>query len=81
MLISTITSFAKIAKLAELPTEVVGMMPPSSVSGFYYSHPESEYFNVGKISQDQLEDYAQRKGWSLDEAKRWLAPNLDDSIV
>lgn len=69
------------AKIGTKLTEHFAMMPPSSVSGFYYSHPESEYFNVGKISQDQLEDYAKRKGWSLDEAKRWLAPNLDDSIV
>ena len=69
------------AKIGTKLTEHFAMMPPSSVSGFYYSHPESEYFNVGKISQDQLEDYAKRKGWSLDVAKRWLAPNLDDSIV
>ena len=69
------------AKIGTKLTEHFAMMPPSSVSGFYYSHPESEYFNVGKISQDQLEDYAKRKGWTLDVAKRWLAPNLDDSIV
>ena len=69
------------AKIGTKLTEHFAMMPPSSVSGFYYSHPESEYFNVGKISQDQLEDYAKRKGWSLDVAKRWLAPNLDDTIV
>ncbi|WP_336937383.1 methionine synthase [Acinetobacter modestus] len=69
------------AKIGTKLTEHFAMMPPSSVSGFYYSHPESEYFNVGKISQDQLEDYAKRKGWTLEEAKRWLAPNLDDSIV
>ncbi|MCH7305344.1 methionine synthase [Acinetobacter sp. NIPH 1869] len=69
------------AKIGTKLTEHFAMMPPSSVSGFYYSHPESEYFNVGKISQDQLEDYAKRKGWTLDEAKRWLAPNLDDSIA
>lgn len=68
-------------KIGTKLTEHFAMMPPSSVSGFYYSHPQSEYFNVGKISQDQLEDYAKRKGWTLDEAKRWLAPNLDDSIV
>ena len=68
------------AKIGTKLTEHFAMMPPSSVSGFYYSHPESEYFNVGKISQDQLEDYAKRKGWTLDVAKRWLAPNLDDSI-
>jgi len=67
-------------KIGTKLTEHFAMMPPSSVSGFYYSHPESEYFNVGKIALDQLEDYAKRKGWTLDEAKRWLAPNLDDSI-
>lgn len=67
-------------KIGTKLTEHFAMMPPSSVSGFYYSHPQSEYFNVGKISQDQLEDYAKRKSWTLDEAKRWLAPNLDDSI-
>ncbi len=67
-------------KIGTKLTEHFAMMPPSSVSGFYYSHPETEYFNVGKIAQDQLEDYAKRKGWTLDEAKRWLAPNLDDSI-
>ncbi|MGL5141719.1 MAG: vitamin B12 dependent-methionine synthase activation domain-containing protein, partial [Acinetobacter baumannii] len=68
-------------KIGTKLTEHFAMMPPSSVSGFYYSHPQSEYFNVGKISQDQLEDYAKRKGWTLDEAKRWLGPNLDDSIA
>ena len=68
------------AKIGTQLTEHFAMIPPSSVSGFYYSHAQSEYFNVGKISQDQLEDYAQRKGWTLDEAKRWLGPNLDDSI-
>ena len=62
-------------------TSSFAMWPPSSVSGFYYANPESQYFNVGKIAQDQLEDYAKRKGWTLDEAKRWLAPNLDDSVV
>ena len=46
-------------------------MPPSSVSGFYYSHPESEYVNVGKISQEQLEDDEKRKEGALDVAKRW----------
>ncbi|MBP6114021.1 MAG: methionine synthase [Acinetobacter sp.] len=61
-------------------TSSFAMWPPSSVSGFYYANPESQYFNVGKIAQDQLEDYAKRKGWTLDEAKRWLAPNLDDSV-
>ncbi|MHA3049084.1 methionine synthase [Acinetobacter sp. ANC 4639] len=68
-------------KIGTQLTSSFAMWPPSSVSGFYYSLPQSEYFNVGKISQDQLEDYAKRKGWTLDEAKRWLAPNLDDSIT
>nr|WP_313014008.1 methionine synthase [Moraxella sp. CTOTU48841] len=57
-------------------TESYAMYPASSVSGFYYSHPESEYFNVGKISQDQLEDYAARKGWDKATAEKWLNPNL-----
>ncbi|QCR85487.1 methionine synthase [Moraxella osloensis] len=57
-------------------TESYAMYPASSVSGFYYSHPESEYFNVGKISQDQLEDYARRKGWDKATAEKWLNPNL-----
>jgi 5-methyltetrahydrofolate--homocysteine methyltransferase len=67
-------------KIGTYLTSSFAMWPPSSVSGFYYSHPQSDYFNVGKISQDQLEDYAKRKGWTMDEAKRWLAANLDDSI-
>ncbi len=69
------------AKIGTELTTSFAMWPPSSVSGFYYSNPQSEYFNVGKISQDQLDDYAKRKNWTMDEAKRWLAPNLDDSIV
>ncbi|MEK5754399.1 methionine synthase [Acinetobacter variabilis] len=68
-------------KMGTYLTSSFAMWPPSSVSGFYYANPQTEYFNVGKISGDQLEDYAKRKGWTLDEAKRWLAPNLDDSIV
>ena len=67
-------------KIGTQLTTSFAMWPPSSVSGFYYANPESQYFNVGKIAGDQLEDYAARKGWTLDEAKRWLAPNLDDSI-
>lgn len=68
-------------KMGTYLTSSFAMWPPSSVSGFYYANPQTEYFNVGKISGDQLEDYAKRKGWTLDEAKRWLAPNLDDSVV
>jgi 5-methyltetrahydrofolate--homocysteine methyltransferase len=58
-------------------TESFAMWPGSSVSGFYYAHPESRYFGVGKIERDQVKDYAGRKGWSLEEAERWLAPLLN----
>ncbi len=57
-------------------TESFAMMPASSVAGFYFSHPESGYFAVGKLGRDQVEDYARRKGMPLDEAERWLAPYL-----
>lgn len=57
-------------------TESYAMWPASSVSGFYYSHPDSEYFNVGKIGRDQLESYAERKGWDMKTAEKWLNPNL-----
>jgi 5-methyltetrahydrofolate--homocysteine methyltransferase len=58
-------------------TESFAMWPGSSVSGFYFSHPESRYFGTGKIERDQVEDYAKRKGWSLAEAERWLSPILN----
>ncbi|MES2750529.1 MAG: methionine synthase [Pseudomonadota bacterium] len=58
-------------------TESFAMWPGSSVSGLYLSHPESYYFGVGKIEQDQVEDYAERKGMSVAEAERWLAPILN----
>ncbi len=58
-------------------TESFAMWPGSSVSGLYFSHAESFYFGVGKIERDQVEDYAARKGWSVDEAERWLAPVLN----
>ena len=48
----------------------------AAVSGWYFSHPESRYFAIGKIGKDQVEDYAHRKGMSLAEAERWLSPNL-----
>jgi 5-methyltetrahydrofolate--homocysteine methyltransferase len=57
-------------------TESCAMLPASAVSGFYLSHPESSYFAVGKVGRDQLEDYARRKGMSLEEAEKWLAPYL-----
>ena len=52
------------------------MMPAASVSGLYFSHPQAKYFNVGRIGRDQLEDYAKRKGVSLDVAEKWLGPSL-----
>ncbi len=58
-------------------TESYAMWPGSSVSGLYFSHPESYYFGVGKIERDQVEDYAARKGWSIAETERWLAPVLN----
>lgn len=58
-------------------TESFAMWPGSSVSGLYFSHPESYYFGVGKIERDQVEDYAARKGWEMAEAERWLAPVLN----
>ena len=58
-------------------TESYAMWPGSSVSGFYYAHPESRYFGVGKIERDQVADYASRKGWDIATAERWLAPLLN----
>jgi 5-methyltetrahydrofolate--homocysteine methyltransferase len=52
------------------------MYPTAAVSGWYFSHPQSQYFAVGKIDLDQVQNYASRKGISLEEAQRWLAPNL-----
>jgi 5-methyltetrahydrofolate--homocysteine methyltransferase len=57
-------------------TESFAMMPASSVSGWYLAHPSSRYFNVGKLGEDQIRDYAQRKGMALAVMERWLAPNL-----
>ena len=57
-------------------TESMAMLPTASVSGFYFSHPESKYFGLGKIAKDQVQDYATRKGWTLQEAERWLGPVL-----
>jgi 5-methyltetrahydrofolate--homocysteine methyltransferase len=57
-------------------TDSFAMYPTAAVSGFYFSHPSARYFAVGKIDRDQVEDYARRKGWSLAQAERWLAPNL-----
>ena len=57
-------------------TESMAMWPGAAVSGWYFSHPQSQYFVVGRLAQDQVADYAKRKGWTLAEAERWLSPNL-----
>ncbi|MEZ5533305.1 MAG: methionine synthase [Steroidobacteraceae bacterium] len=57
-------------------TESFAMYPTAAVSGWYFAHPAAHYFALGKIARDQVEDYARRKGWTLAEAERWLAPNL-----
>jgi 5-methyltetrahydrofolate--homocysteine methyltransferase len=52
------------------------MSPGAAVVGYYFSHPGCAYFGVAEIGRDQVEDYARRKGWTLEEAERWLSPNL-----
>ncbi|GIV84580.1 MAG: methionine synthase [Candidatus Roseilinea sp.] len=59
-------------------TDSCAMLPASSVSGWYFFHPQARYFGVGKIGRDQVEDYARRKGMRVEEAERWLRPHLDD---
>jgi 5-methyltetrahydrofolate--homocysteine methyltransferase len=58
-------------------TESYAMWPGAAVCGLYFSHPQAHYFGVGKVERDQVEDYARRKGWSVTEAERWLAPILN----
>ncbi|ALK08184.1 methionine synthase [Blastochloris viridis] len=58
-------------------TESFAMWPASSVAGLYLAHPEAHYFGIAKVERDQVEDYARRKGWSVEEAERWLAPVLN----
>ena len=57
-------------------TDNYAMLPTAAVSGFYFSHPEAKYFATGKVDKDQVADYAKRKGWTVEEAERWLAPVL-----
>ena len=61
-------------------TESFAMWPAAAVCGLYFSHPQSAYFGVGKIERDQVEDYARRKGWSIAECERWLAPILNYEV-
>ena len=58
-------------------TESLAMYPASSVCGWYFAHPESKYFGVGKINKDQMEDYAKRKGMTIAEITKWLRPNIE----
>ncbi|MDP1927866.1 MAG: methionine synthase [Thiobacillus sp.] len=64
------------ANIGVVLTENFAMWPGAAVSGFYLSHPDSQYFAVAKLEKDQVADYARRKGWDLETAERWLAPNL-----
>jgi 5-methyltetrahydrofolate--homocysteine methyltransferase len=57
-------------------TEHAAMTPAATVSGFYFSHPQAKYFNVGRIGRDQVESYATRKGLPLEDVEKWLSPNL-----
>jgi 5-methyltetrahydrofolate--homocysteine methyltransferase len=57
-------------------TESYAMMPGAAVSGFYFSHPQSAYFGLGRIGKDQVQDYAKRKGLTVEEVEKWLGPNL-----
>ena len=57
-------------------TESMAMMPNSSVSGYYFAHPSSKYFTVGKIQDDQIEDYSKRKNMSIKEVEKWLRSNI-----
>lgn len=61
-------------------TESYAMYPAASVSGFYFMHEEAKYFGLGKIEKDQVESYAARKGWTVEQAEKWLAPNLSYDI-
>jgi 5-methyltetrahydrofolate--homocysteine methyltransferase len=58
-------------------TENFAMWPAAAVSGWYFAHPDAHYFGVGRIGRDQVEDYARRKGMTVKETERWLAPNLN----
>ncbi|ROH93805.1 DUF559 domain-containing protein [Stagnimonas aquatica] len=57
-------------------TESMAMWPGASVSGWYYAHPDAQYFVLGRINKEQVASYAERKGWTLQQAEKWLAPNL-----
>ena len=58
-------------------TESLAMTPAASVSGFYFAHPQARYFGLGRISKDQIEDYAKRKNMPVEDVERWMGPNLN----
>ena len=65
-------------KIGVTLTESMAMWPAASVSGYYFANPQSKYFGLGKIKHDQVESYAKRRGISIEEANKWLAPNRAD---
>ena len=73
---SLVGAMSKLMPLGMTLTESWAMTPASSVSGLLFAHPASRYFSVGRIGQDQVADYARRRGIKLAEAERWLRPNL-----
>jgi 5-methyltetrahydrofolate--homocysteine methyltransferase len=73
----TLFRLLQVERIGVKLTESYAMWPGAAVCGLYFSHPQSHYFGVGKIERDQVEDYAKRKGWSVAECERWLAPILN----
>ncbi len=74
---TTIFDLLKAEEIGMSLTESLAMNPAASVSGYYFAHPQSKYFGLGKINRDQVEDYAQRRGINVEEAEKWLRPNLN----
>lgn len=74
---TTIFDLLKAEEIGMSLTESLAMNPAASVSGYYFAHPQSKYFGLGKINRDQVEDYAQRRGIKVEEAEKWLRPNLN----
>ncbi|MGE4167724.1 MAG: vitamin B12 dependent-methionine synthase activation domain-containing protein, partial [Xanthobacteraceae bacterium] len=73
----TLFSLLQAERIGVKLTESYAMWPGAAVCGLYFSHPQSSYFGVGKIERDQVEDYAARKGMTIEETERWLAPILN----
>jgi len=76
----TLFNLLKSERIGVKLTESFAMWPGAAVCGLYFSHPQSAYFGVGKIERDQVEDYARRKGWTVAECERWLAPILNYDV-